>query len=101
MLFFFCFALGFNKSFAVSPPPAAAFPQMAACPLGNDALGMCRGARRELGLTVSSVFYFSSLIDWGSAIGSAAVNPVFVFTRYISHYIFWNSPTLMAASQNI
>lgn len=95
---FFCFALGFKNSFAVSPPPAAAFPQMAACPLGNDALGMCRGARRELGLTVSSVF--NSLLDWCSAIGSAAVNPAFIFTRYISHSIFWNSPALMAALQN-
>lgn len=76
------------------PPPPAAFLQKAAYQLGNaasPALGIHSTENRESG-TYCKLYILFQQLDWGLAIGSVAVNPVFVFSRYASCSFFYGIP---------
>lgn len=68
-------------------PPSAAFPTGERCP---QALGLCSAVNRETS-TYCKLSISLQHLHWGPAIGPVVVNPVFVFTRYISCLVFWNS----------
>lgn len=48
--------------------------------------------RSKQGICYCKLYISFQQLDWGPAIASVAVNPVFVFIRYISPSVFWNFP---------